>query len=131
MPCQLMICGLQVRCQCSATLSAMVYSGIVISQATGCVLCCILSFVQVLDHALTKTMRSHHIIQITIVDRQTDGEYNFQGNSAVDTRRIPPWTAPSYLTTTGLEEIGIWRRASTAATSPTSTKCGTRNGTAT
>ena len=91
MPCELVICGLQVRCQCSATLSALVYlfsmclarslcivgclpvmthviTGIVIAQATVGLLCCILAFVQVLYHALTKTMRSHHILQITIVD---------------------------------------------------------------
>ena len=43
-------------------------TGIVISKAIVCLLCCTLAFVQVLYHALTETSCSHHIIQITSVN---------------------------------------------------------------
>ena len=77
---------------CSVTLChsrswVLLATGGVIHQAIVSLLCCTFTCLQGFYHALPNKRCSHHIPQITTVDIQPDGKYNFRKNSAVDKRQ--------------------------------------------
>ena len=93
---------------CHSRSWMLLATGIVIHQAIVSLLRCTSTFVQGFFHALTKTQCSHHFPQITTVDTQSDGKYDFQKNSAVDKLKQPS-TDPSHsasLESSSLEMTG-------------------------